>query len=581
MCGHKTMTKRYLSENKELMKEWDFEANEDLDPNLLTVGSNKKVSWVCSKCGHKWKTSIYHRAINGRNCPNCHHGNWGKDKKSLAETNPEIAIDWHPTKNKSLTPGMFTRGSRFKVWWKCHKCGCEWEQGIQHYRGCAQCKKSDKLQERSLALTYPELIKEWHPTKNGKLTPYDVTYANNKMAWWKCAKCGYEWQAIISNRSTLNRGCPCCAGRAVVKGVNDLATTHPEIAKEWHPTKNGELKPNCVTKGSRHKVWWICPQGHEYQATVNHRTSKDATQCPTCYSGRQTSFAEQSFYYYLKLLYPDAINRYTADFLGKMELDIYIPALSVAIEYDGEAWHKTEKEEREERKYRICKEHNIHLIRLKEKIYSDVKNADECYIFPDLYRAKNLNRVIPNILHMLDNSIHSFSKSVNDSPMIKDYDVDVERDRIKILSNYATRYKEDSLADLYPEIAKEWHPTKNGNLQPNMFKAQSGHKVWWICPDCGYEYETTINHRKNGTSCPKCGIKRSAEKRSKSVCMIDPVTYQVIRKFKSITDIKTELGINISNISTVCNGKRPKAGGYIWRYEDDLYNEDTHSTVEM
>ena len=91
------------------------------------------------------------------------------------------------------------------------------------------------------------------------------------------------------------------------------------------------------------------------------------TECPKCHSGRQTSFAEQATFYYVKKLFPDAINRYTADFLGRMELDIYIPSIKYAIEYDGEAWHKKTAIHGEEKKYQLCKENAIKLIRLEKK----------------------------------------------------------------------------------------------------------------------------------------------------------------------------------------------------------------------
>ena len=47
-----------------------------------------------------------------------------------------------------------------------------------------------------------------------------------------------------------------------------LAEVNPELAKEWHQTKNGELKPNDFTYGSGTKVWWKCDEGldHEWEA---------------------------------------------------------------------------------------------------------------------------------------------------------------------------------------------------------------------------------------------------------------------------------------------------------------------------
>ena len=86
----------------------------------------------------------------------------------------------------------------------------------------------------------PLLLKEWHPTKNGALKPEDITAGSNKKAWWKCSKGDdHEWEAIIGSR-TSGRGCPYCANYKVSK-ENNLSAKHPDIAKEWHPTKNGAL----------------------------------------------------------------------------------------------------------------------------------------------------------------------------------------------------------------------------------------------------------------------------------------------------------------------------------------------------
>jgi hypothetical protein len=77
----------------------------------------------------------------------------------------------------------------------------------------------------------PELATEWQPLLNGELQPSDFLPGSNRKVWWECSKCGYIWEAKICNRAKLGRGCPCCANKVAVKGVNDLATTHPEIAK--------------------------------------------------------------------------------------------------------------------------------------------------------------------------------------------------------------------------------------------------------------------------------------------------------------------------------------------------------------
>ena len=128
--------------------------------------------------------------------------------------------------------------------------------------------------------THPELAKQWHPTKNGDLTPQDVTAGSGKKAWWKCPDCGGEWEARVCMRRSQRTGCPFCINKKVLPGFNDLATTHPELAKQWHPTKNGELTPRDVVAGSEKKVWWKCEKGHEWETMIVHRAS--GRQCPKC-----------------------------------------------------------------------------------------------------------------------------------------------------------------------------------------------------------------------------------------------------------------------------------------------------------
>jgi hypothetical protein len=113
---------------------------------------------------------------------------------------------------------------------------------------------------------------------NGKLTPSDVTVSSGKTAWWKCEK-GHEFQALISNRNK-GSGCPYCAGHKPIVGETDLATKKPELALEWHPTKNDGLLPTDITASSGKKVWWLCKEGHEWEAAVYSRSCGNG--CPLC-----------------------------------------------------------------------------------------------------------------------------------------------------------------------------------------------------------------------------------------------------------------------------------------------------------
>ena len=88
--------KRYVSDNAELMAEWDWEENDkqNLYPNTLTYGSSKKVSWICSK-GHKWVTSIYHRTSRGSNCPYCSNKKILPGYNDLQSQRPDLMCEWN------------------------------------------------------------------------------------------------------------------------------------------------------------------------------------------------------------------------------------------------------------------------------------------------------------------------------------------------------------------------------------------------------------------------------------------------------------------------------------------------------
>ena len=89
-------------------------------------------------------------------------------------------------------------------------------------------------------------------------------------------------------------------------------------------------------------------------------------------------------------------------------------------------------------------------------------------------------------------------------------DVDIKRDESEI-REYMTGSKKSSLSDLKPDLAIEWHPTKNGTFRPDQVTLGSSIKVWWKCRVCEYEWQTTVNHRVNGTGCPACYHKRVQE----------------------------------------------------------------------
>ncbi len=123
----------------------------------------------------------------------------------------------------------------------------------------------------------PHLATQWHRHKNGSLNPSSVAPFSHKKVWWQCKR-GHEWETRISDRSH-GRGCPYCAGQKVGSD-NNLLAVNPELAHQWHPIKNGNLRPSDVTPGSRRKVWWQCKRGHEWEIQIALRSRGSG--CPYC-----------------------------------------------------------------------------------------------------------------------------------------------------------------------------------------------------------------------------------------------------------------------------------------------------------
>lgn len=504
--------KQYVSDNTQLMEEWDWEENISLSPYTLAYSSNKKVSWKC-KAGHKWEATIAHRTRRGSGCPYCSGRLAIPGETDLATTYPELAAEWHPTKNGALLPSTTTISSGKMVWWKCAR-GHEWEATVinrsKRKSGCPFCSGRKVIPGiTDLATTNPRLAAEWHPALNAGLTPHDISAGSSKKVWWKCHVCGNEWNAAVYSR-TAGRGCSVCSEqqKKITLNTNRLSNTgsllevNPELAAEWHPSKNRDLLPSQVLPNSNLKVWWRCRKGHEWEAVIQSRNK--GIGCPQCSNELQTSFPEQVIFYYLSKL-TTTCNRY--NIAPRTEIDVFLPEYKIAIEYDGIRFHKGAKaQEKELRKNRLLSEMGIMLFRVKE--------------------TEDINGVVdaPNIIYCKYSSNYAYLNDVMSKLLarISDYqgtkfeiDVNVERDRAEIYEQYIDMEKENSLLIKRPLIAAEWHPTKNGDLLPSHVTEFSNKVVWWKCAE-GHEWEISVNHRSNGSGCPICGKIRGGEKRTAS-----------------------------------------------------------------
>lgn len=147
-----------------------------------------------------------------------------------------------------------------------------------------------------LETIYPELCREWHPTKNLPLEPSQINSGTNKPYWW-LGKCGHEWKGIVGNR-VRGAGCSICAGKEVLAGFNDLASRYPELLEEWDYSKNSHLDPTKLILGSRERAWWVGTCGHKWNSKIQNR-SLSGSGCPKCSPGGFSS-SEPGFVYFIQ-----------------------------------------------------------------------------------------------------------------------------------------------------------------------------------------------------------------------------------------------------------------------------------------
>ena len=495
---------------QDLLEEWDYENNKGQKPEDFTHGNAKKVWWVKpyddpitgKHFDFRWKASINKRVI-GRGCPYL-----AVPTKSimpgfndLATTHPELAKDWayeQNLKELGLEPTTISYGSTTEVFWNCEKHGL-YKMGVAARArgyGCPYCAgKRIKVGQNDLRTARPDIAAEWDTERNGR-GPEKVTIGCTKPVWWKC-KYGHSWKSTPNARTSQNTGCPICSGRKVLEGFNDLATKSPKMADEWDYEKNAPLKPNQVTAHSNKKVWWKCAAGHRFKAAICTRVEYQ-TRCPICNRERKISFAEKTILFYLKKCFEKVDDNVRFPWLGKREIDIYLPEAKIGIEYDGGHWHQEPKKDRG--KDVLCQEHGITMIRIREESCPKYEGPAKVIIC-------HSNRNTNGLKGANEQLLSTIAKLTNKTIPI---DIDIDRDNALILENCLTAPKSNNLAVRRPDLLEQWDYEKNVGIKPEYVSEFSNRKIWWKCPKCHQSYLMKVVDRtgEKQSNCPICAGKR-------------------------------------------------------------------------
>jgi hypothetical protein len=276
----------WISGWPDLAAQWHPTRNGGLHPRDVSHGSGRKIWWKCPRGpDHEWRASANNRVAGRTGCPFC-AGRLPSVTNSLAALRPDLALQWHPTRNRDMGPDRVVAGSERRCWWRCplgadHEWCASPHARLRNEGGCPFCLGLRASQSSALAAVRPDVSAEWHPTSNGDLTPRDVTPGSSRVVWWQCARAPeHQWWAAVVNRCLRSSRCPYCAGRRA-SPQHCLAVAFPAIAAEWHPTRNAGRTPALVTPRSRRRAWWRCAAGHEWRCRISDRTRRQS-RCPEC-----------------------------------------------------------------------------------------------------------------------------------------------------------------------------------------------------------------------------------------------------------------------------------------------------------
>eukprot|EP01083_Nonionella_stella_P270361 915457_1 len=235
--------------------------------------------------------AVHMQTINGSSA-NIH-------KDSLVVRFPHLFSELHSSKNGDIEISKIHAGAHRSVWWRCSKNQDHvWKANVydrtgRHKSGCPFCSGNRVTSSNCLKNRNPKVAGQFHPSKNGQLTPSRIHVSSSKRVWWQCeAETSHVWIAAVYSRTGKQpRGCPRCSSKHV-NSKNCLASVNPKITSELHPTLNGDLNPTNIHSGSNKPVWWQCPQSdkHVWRATPGNRDILKRG-CPFC-KGRRVVFEE-------------------------------------------------------------------------------------------------------------------------------------------------------------------------------------------------------------------------------------------------------------------------------------------------
>ena len=402
----------------------------------------------------------------------------------------------------------------------------------------------------------PELFAQWDRVKNVGIDPANVPVRSMMKYWFRCPECGHsQWTSPFNK--TLHRkvgGCRACNGQTVCNydAGNSFGKVYPNLVQYWDFEKNRDT-PLDVTSGSAKKRWFkcrTCGVSHEVPVYVFPMLEG----CAKCRLIASTSFGEFAVAYYIKKCGHDVIHNDRV-LLDGLELDIVVPDMKIAIEYDGYFWHSN-KEERDIEKHRRCNQLGYKLFRVVELSTHDcvddhiMGNTCDWYVtFRSCPRRNVFNAPINALLEEVGLST----------------DVDVERDCLVIDTPRRIGTIERSVAN-DKRLSSLWDYERNAVKPESVSRMCSSTRYWFKCPRCGRSWHAVPSDVQVSRGCNMCHP-RSGHRHVKEFALPDMT---LVKEWESAYRAEKAYNLPVGSVRRAAKGKNRKhpriyAGRY-WEF---------------
>ncbi len=413
--------------------------------------------------------------------------------KRFASESSAMVETWDPTLNDQVEFSRVPLFGKSKYWWIC-PLRHTWLASASNRasgKGCPICAGRTVLAGfNDLHHNFPEVAKLWNHQRNSPVSPKDVFAKTPKKFWWQCAL-GHEWQQSVQKVVDSKEPCPYCGNRKLLKGFNDLETSHPELAREWHPTLNQGRVASEVRPSETDKVWWQCSHGHHFQQAV-YKRAQSGQSCRFC-MGREVwpGFND------MKTKRPEMLIWWHPIKNGALTPSEVLPSGSTLIWWQceiGHEWQETANQRSSRGDCPVCTN------RLLQVGINDLATR-----YPQIAKYWDYERnegLTPKDI-IFGRAKKYWWKCEFGHPWHSTVGKRLKAQQCGICANRKVLIGYNDLASSDPSLAGEWALDLNGGLKPNDVAAGTHAKYWWRC-QCGKTWQASVKDRVSGRGCREC-----------------------------------------------------------------------------